>query len=312
MNGFLKDELGFQGFVLSDWQVQYIGVVVVVVGFDMLMLGDIEFNIGVSFWGINFIVVVFNGIVLVYWIDDMVMCIMVVFFKVEKSIELDFINFSFWFFDIYGFIYWVVGEGYQQINYYVDVWVDYVNFICEIVVKGIVFFKNIGFLFLNKFKFVVVIGEDVGFNFNGFNFCVDCGCNNGIFVMGWGFGIVNFFYFIMLDVVLQVQVIKDGFCYESILINYVVFQIRVLVLQDNVIVIVFVNVDFGEGYINFEGNMGDCNNLIFWRGGDDLVKNVFSWCSNIIVVIYFIGFVFISEWYDSLNIIVIFWVGFFG
>lgn len=309
MNGLLKDELGFQGFVLSDWQAQHTGAAAAAAGLDMSMPGDTEFNTGVSFWGTNLTVAVLNGTVPAYRIDDMAMRIMAAFFKVEKSIELDPINFSFWSLDTYGPIHWAAGEGHQQINYHVDVRADHANLIREIAAKGTVLLKNTGSLPLNKPKFVAVIGEDAGPNPNGPNSCADRGCNNGTLAMGWGSGTANFPYLITPDAALQAQAIKDGSRYESILTNYAASQTRALVSQDNVTAIVFVNADSGEGYINFEGNMGDRNNLTLWRGGDDLVKNVSSWCSNTIVVIHSTGPVLISEWYDSPNITAILWAG---
>ena len=51
MNGVLKAELGFQGFVMSDWQAQHGGVSDALAGLDMTMPGDTEFGTGVSYWG---------------------------------------------------------------------------------------------------------------------------------------------------------------------------------------------------------------------------------------------------------------------
>ncbi len=53
LNGILKGELGFQGFVMSDWQAQHTGVASAVAGLDMSMPGDTEFQTGLSFWGTN-------------------------------------------------------------------------------------------------------------------------------------------------------------------------------------------------------------------------------------------------------------------
>ena len=40
MNGLLKDELGFQGFIQSDWLAQRSGVASTLAGLDMSMPGD--------------------------------------------------------------------------------------------------------------------------------------------------------------------------------------------------------------------------------------------------------------------------------
>lgn len=50
MNHLLKGELGFQGFVLSDWQAQHAGVSTALAGLDMAMPGDTSFATGVSYW----------------------------------------------------------------------------------------------------------------------------------------------------------------------------------------------------------------------------------------------------------------------
>lgn len=50
MNNILKGELGFQGFVMSDWSAQHAGVSSALAGLDMTMPGDTGFNTGLSFW----------------------------------------------------------------------------------------------------------------------------------------------------------------------------------------------------------------------------------------------------------------------
>jgi beta-glucosidase len=47
LNGLLKTELGFQGFVVSDWDAQHAGVATALAGLDMAM-PDAE-----GFWGAN-------------------------------------------------------------------------------------------------------------------------------------------------------------------------------------------------------------------------------------------------------------------
>lgn len=310
LNDLLKNELGFQGFVMSDWQAQHTGAASAVAGLDMSMPGDTTFNTGVSYWGANLTLAVLNGTVPAYRIDDMAMRIMAAFFKVKESVtELEPINFSFWTRDTYGPIHWAANKGYQQINFQVDVRADHANLIREIAAKGTVLLKNTGSLPLDKPKFLAVIGEDAGSNPNGPNSCNDRGCDNGTLAMGWGSGTANFPYLVSPDAALQAQALKDGSRYESVLSNYATSQTKALVSQANVTAVVFVNADSGEGYINVDGNMGDRKNLTLWKGGDNLVKNVSSWCSNTIVVIHSPGPVLISEWYNNPNITAILWAG---
>ncbi|KAJ4303979.1 beta-glucosidase [Collariella sp. IMI 366227] len=309
MNDLLKNELGFQGFVMSDWQAQHTGAASAVAGLDMTMPGDTEFNTGLSYWGANLTLAVLNGTVPTYRVDDMAMRIMAAFFKVNKGIELDPINFSFWTLDTYGPIHFAAQKGYQQINWHVDVRADHGNLIREIGAKGTVLLKNTGSLPLQKPKFLVVIGEDAGSNQNGPNSCADRGCDNGTLAMGWGSGTASFPYLVTPDAALQARALKDGSRYESVLSNYAASQTKALVTQANVTAIVFVNADSGEGFINVDGNMGDRKNLTLWKGGDILVKNVSSWCSNTIVVIHSTGPVLLTDWYNSPNITAILWAG---
>lgn len=66
LNGLLKTELGFQGFVVSDWGAQYTGVATALAGLDVAMPS------ASSFWGPQLSQAVSNGSVSESRIDDMV------------------------------------------------------------------------------------------------------------------------------------------------------------------------------------------------------------------------------------------------
>ena len=65
MNGILKEELGFQGFVVSDWDAQHSGVASALAGLDMAM------PIPKDFWGGNLTKAVRNGSVPEVRVTDM-------------------------------------------------------------------------------------------------------------------------------------------------------------------------------------------------------------------------------------------------
>lgn len=65
LNGLLKTELGFQGFVVSDWGAQHAGVATAQAGLDMVM------PLGSDFWAANLTQAVNNGSVSQARIDDM-------------------------------------------------------------------------------------------------------------------------------------------------------------------------------------------------------------------------------------------------
>jgi beta-glucosidase-like glycosyl hydrolase len=195
LNNLLKDELGFQGFVMSDWQAQHTGAASANAGLDMTMPGDTSFNTGVSFWGSNLTLAVLNGTVTPARLDDMVMRILTPYFYVGLGLNEPEINFSSWTDDTFGPLHASVGADIQQINSHVDVRRDHGALIRNIGARATVLLKNTNnTLPLNRPKFVAVIGEDAGPNALGPNGCSDRGCDNGTLAAAWGSGSANFPY----------------------------------------------------------------------------------------------------------------------
>lgn len=73
INGVLKDELGFQGFVVTDWLAHQGGVSSALAGLDMSMPGDGAIPLfGDSYWGPELSRSILNGTVPVDRLNDMV------------------------------------------------------------------------------------------------------------------------------------------------------------------------------------------------------------------------------------------------
>lgn len=73
LNEILKDELGFQGFVMTDWLGQYGGVSSALAGLDMAMPGDGAIPLlGTAYWGSELSRSILNGSVPVSRLNDMV------------------------------------------------------------------------------------------------------------------------------------------------------------------------------------------------------------------------------------------------
>lgn len=73
VNGLLKDELGFQGFVVSDWFGQISGVPSALAGLDMAMPGDGAIPLlGIPHWGYKLSRSVLNGMLPLEKLNDMV------------------------------------------------------------------------------------------------------------------------------------------------------------------------------------------------------------------------------------------------
>ncbi|PHH89585.1 hypothetical protein CDD83_5721 [Cordyceps sp. RAO-2017] len=311
LNGILKAEMGFQGFVMSDWQAQHTGAASAVAGLDMTMPGDTVFNTGRSYWGGNLTLAVLNGTVPAWRLDDMATRIMAAFFKVGMTPghQVD-TSFNSWTRDSYGYADQAAKENWQHINKQVNALSrDHAAHIRESAAKGTVVLKNTGVLPLHKPEFVAVVGEDAGPNPKGPNGCADRGCDDGTLAMLWGSGTANFPYLVTPDSALQRQALEDGTRYESVLTNYAWDQARALVTQPNATAIVFANADAGEGFITVDGNIGDRKNLTLWKNGDDLIKNVSSVNPNTIVVIHSVGPVLVTDWYSNPNITAIVWAG---
>lgn len=65
LNGLLKTELGYEGFVVSDWGAQHSGVASALAGLDMTMPNPS------TFWGDELVAAVANGSVPESRLDDM-------------------------------------------------------------------------------------------------------------------------------------------------------------------------------------------------------------------------------------------------
>ncbi|KXJ94594.1 putative beta-glucosidase A [Microdochium bolleyi] len=309
LNGLLKGELGFQGFVMSDWQAQHTGAAAAVAGLDMTMPGDTRFNTGVSYWGANLTLAVLNGTVPEYRIDDMAMRIVSALYYVGIGTDVQEANFDSWTKQTFGPKHYYAKDGQQQINDHVDVQGDHGLEIRNASAKSTVILKNNGILPLHKPRFLAVIGQDAGANPKGPNGCSDRGCNEGTLAMSWGSGTGEFPYLITPAEALQWQAREDRSRLESIFDNYAWSQIRTLVSQAYAHALVFVNANSGEGYISVDGNQGDRKNLTLWGSGDQLIKNVSSVCNQTIVVIHSVGPVLLTDWYDNPNVSAIVWAG---
>ncbi|KAF9692889.1 hypothetical protein EKO04_009060 [Ascochyta lentis] len=88
LNGLLKEELGFQGYVMSDWLATHSGVASIEAGLDMNMPGGINFfSPTPSFWGGNITTAVNNGSLPLDRVNDMVLRIMTPYFHLNQDVD---------------------------------------------------------------------------------------------------------------------------------------------------------------------------------------------------------------------------------
>lgn len=201
LNGILKDELGFQGFVQSDWLAQRSGVASALSGLDVSMPGDgLRWATGNSLWGQELTKSVLNGSLPISRLNDMVTRVVAAWYQMGQDDKSKFdgegINFSSWTNDEMGYI--NAGspddKELKVVNKYIDVQGtgdDAHSIIArDVATEGTVLVKNEGnILPLSKdgwpadqpheliFR-IGIFGEDVGEG-KGPNACEDRGCNQG-------------------------------------------------------------------------------------------------------------------------------------
>ncbi|KAI0125325.1 glycosyl hydrolase family 3 N terminal domain-containing protein [Xylariales sp. AK1849] len=322
LNGILKDEMGFQGFVMSDWLAQRGGVSSALAGLDMTMPGDgLFWADGKSLWGPELTKSVLNGSVPLERLNDMVTRIVAAWYQFGQDdttrFDPDGPNFSSWTNEEYGVE--APGSPTDQekvtVNEFVNVMGNHSSLARQIAAEGIVLLKNELMLPIDRhgntdMKIrkrheghvrVGIFGEDAGPG-DGSNFCKDRGCNQGTLASGWGSGAVEFPY-----LVTPIDVLGSGWDNEKVnvtsyLTNNPPFAKQPEILTDQNICIVFANADAGEGFVGWENVKGDRPDLFLQKGGDDLIVSVANGCGggkgDTVVVIHTVGPVIMEKWID--------------
>lgn len=210
MNGILKDELGFQGFVQSDWLAQRSGVASALAGLDMSMPGDgLRWTNGKSLWGPQLTLAVLNRSLPIERLNDMTTRIVAAWYQLGQDNTTVWPapppegdggpNFSSWTNDEVGLIHHGSDDKTTAVvNKFVDVQGIGKDFhgrlVQTIAAEGTVLVKNEdNTLPLSrpgspdgkkeaKYK-VGIFGEDAGPG-RGPNACADRGCNQGTLASG--------------------------------------------------------------------------------------------------------------------------------
>ncbi|TPX11120.1 uncharacterized protein E0L32_007981 [Thyridium curvatum] len=322
LNGILKDEMGFQGFVMSDWLAQRSGVASALAGLDMTMPGDgLKWQDGHSLWGPELSRAVLNGSIPMDRLNDMVTRIVAAWYQLGQDDKSKFDNkgpnFSSWSHEKVGvqFPGSPSPQDKMEINKFVPARADHDKIARQVAAEGTVLLKNDdclpidrdGSMGINgqrrkrdgtKLK-VGIFGEDAGPG-RGANYCKDRGCNQGTLGMGWGSGAVEYPYLIP-----PVDALREGFDSSKVelseyLTNTPGFGKDPNILGDKDVCMVFGNADSGEGFLAWGSVGGDRNDLFLQKGGDELIKKVAEGCGGgkgqTIVVIHSVGPVVMDRW----------------
>ncbi|KAJ8609589.1 hypothetical protein MRB53_039040 [Persea americana] len=282
LNGILKDELGFQGFVQSDWLAQRSGVASALAGLDVTMPGDgLIWGNGDSLWGSKLTLAVLNGSMPISRLDDMATRVVAAWYQLGQDTDYPSgPNFSSWTKNETGLVHPASDDNSTAIvNEFVPA-KDMGNFshsalVRRIAAEGIVLLKNddsilplsrngllIGTSQANQTRTnmtnIGIFGEDAVTASAGPNGCADRGCNTGTLGEGWGSGSVDFPYLVAHS---------------------------------------------GEGYIAVDGVKGDRNDLLLDKNGDALINAVASGCGGpTVVVIHTVGPVVVESFITNPNV----------
>ncbi|KAF2404436.1 hypothetical protein EJ06DRAFT_526515 [Trichodelitschia bisporula] len=326
LNGILKDELGFQGFVQSDWLAQRGGVASALAGLDMNMPGDgLRWSDGKSLWGGELTKAVLNGSVTVERLDDMVTRIVATWYQLEQDDTTKWPeleegpNFSSWTDEQMGLLH--PGSDDKTIgvvNKFVDVQSEgttkHGDLVRKIGAEGTVLVKNSDdFLPLDRkgpgnighpYR-VGIFGDDSRNNPKGINSCKDRACSGGTLAMGWGSGAVEYPYLIA-----PLDALKEAFDQDTVTITSFprnklsVKEEKAMREQD--LCLVFLSSNAGEGYVGVGDLRGDRNDLQPQNMGASLVKSVVKKCGNgkgdVVVVIHSVGPVLVEDYADIPNV----------
>ncbi|KAE8151709.1 putative beta-glucosidase E [Aspergillus avenaceus] len=313
LNGILKDELSFQGFVQSDWLAQRSGINSALGGLDMSMPGDgLHWADGKSLWGSELTRAVLNTSIPMERLNDMVTRIVAAWYHLGQDQwerpppeGNGGPNFSSWRDDQVGW--WQEGSpdgGYGIVNKYVDAGAGHGEIARKVAAEGIVLVKNENnTLPLNRFTptgyRVGIYGDDAGPAL-GPNACPDRGCNQGTLATGWGSGTVEFPY-----LVAPLEALEAAWQTNVEVTPYLRNMVTPTDADDKDLCLVFANADSGEGYISAGGIQGDRNNLFLQKGSDTLIDMVARNCGGpTVVVVHAVGPVVVEPWIDLVDSVV--------
>ncbi|KAG8870801.1 hypothetical protein FRB97_009365 [Tulasnella sp. 331] len=288
LNQLLKMELGFEGFVTTDWWVNQpkYGTEAANKGLDMVMPGGDAYGSNISYFGPALVEAVQAGLVPESRLDDMATRILSSWYLLGQD------------------------ENYPKVNLNASVQANHKTLIREIGGASTVLLKNTGkTLPLGSPSTIAVIGNDAGTNPAGPNSCTDKGCDVGVLAVGWGSGTANFPYLVDPLSAIKAHVPKTPIASSLNDTDLVAAQ---KAAKGASVALVFINADSGEDYITVEGNEGDRNNMSAWHGGDALVQSVAAVNKNTVVIVNSVGPLIMESWIENPNVTALVWAGIQG
>jgi beta-glucosidase len=244
----LKDELGFQGYVMSDWLGQRSGVASSLAGMDQTQPGDgASWANGVSYWGGQLSTAILNGSVPIDRLNDQVTRVVAAWYQLGQDQNYPKVSFSSWTKQDTDVAYKGSNSGPRiRVNDHIDVRGNHATIAKNVARDGITLLKNEGnVLPLSKDSVVRVFGTGAAPNPNGVNSCVDKACNKGTLGMGWGSGTADYMTFSSPIDAIKARASNT----QSSISDSVDSTATQLASTANARCVVFVSADGGERYV---------------------------------------------------------------
>ncbi|KAK8160579.1 family 3 glycoside hydrolase [Phyllosticta citrichinensis] len=291
INRILKDELGFQGLIMSDWLAQISGVAATLAG---LTYSTIPL-LGEPWWASHLTEAALNDSMPMERLNDMTTRVVAAWYQMGQDKGFPEPSFSSWTKSAKGLLYpGALLSPSGTVNEFVHVQEDHADVARDIAMEAVTLLKSEDNLLpLDGKAPLKIFGSGASKSPAGPNACPDRGCNKGALGMGWGSGTAEYPH--MDD---PISAIKER---SSHVTSYLrdIFPLTAVVEKGDV-ALVFISADSGENYITVEGNAGDRNvaGLHAWHDGDALVKAAANKYEKVVVIVHTVGPILVEEWID--------------
>lgn len=295
-----NDNLGFRGFVLTDWLAAADPGKSSKAGLDVTMPGDLGL-MGISAAGKS----ASDGAGGKSRLDEAATRVLAAWYKLGQDKGFPKVNFSNYNNGTNGVL---VDRFYiGKINHRVDASQPlHAEVARRNAEEGTVLLKNTNKalpLSASSIKKIGVFGTDAGPIPNGPNAYGEFHtAQKGVAAIGWGSGAANFETLQDPLGSIRVKAKATGAEVTAVLDDFDYAAVDKATKAGQDVCLTFIQSRSGEGLTNVAGNVGDRNNLTAWHGGDELVKRVASNCKNTVVVIHAVGAILMEEWIEHPNV----------
>ncbi|KAI9728097.1 MAG: hypothetical protein M1834_007813 [Cirrosporium novae-zelandiae] len=287
INGILKGELGFQGYLLTDWYALQSGVLAASAGLDMDMPGTNSANT-FSFFGKNLTVAVENGTLSINRLNDMVDRVMTPYYYLGQDQDYPFLNYH-------------DGPFENVVNVRSHTHDELIHKVA--VEQTVLLVNRNSTLPLHRPRRLAIFGIDAGPNPYGadpaFIELADPQMGAGTLTNGFGSGTTQ--YPFVIDPLAALQRRTQ---YDLTKLDWA--------LNESFVPQIISKASRASHCIAFIQSLSSeelDRNLTAWHGGDEMVLNVADNCKNTIVVIHAVGPVVMDTWINHPNVSAVVWGG---